>query len=1113
MKIIQNKITSSKGALINNDKLSVLNTIFSDKGKSLSLINKLEKYSKKDLLFIINLLINCEINNEISKIIFNLYNKISERKIEIKFDDKVARLVKDKNLNNILLMFSKVKFKNLQYLYCRNCELTDNNLSLLKNLFSDSLVELDLSNNQISDITIFSEVKNLLHLKKLNLSNNKISDITCLKNDLNYKDLEYLDLSSNQIEKMSKISIPSLRYLTIMNNEYEIKEGVLDFLRNFQFKIDKVIIEKKTNQILFKYYNIDEKKEISLFEIKYPFEEDKASELLKTISFQNIKFLELCGLDNDIDFLSNESLCSLEILDFYSKISDITIFKDIKSKNIKKINFFDNEKISKGFNSLNVFKSMKKLSIEIQEIKLKSYLCHLMFEKPEFERYFVFNDLSFLKEEFLAKIENMDISQEILDNKNNWDFFSYENFISSFPIFKDLFANEMDINYNDKYICKTLFNGKHSSFAFTFTFEDKKFNLNDSFQRIELISLSNINLSDFMDDLAQKFKNIYNIRLHLYKNSIDSMEVFSKLKKMEVVRSRENICKGELLEFFEEDKFSMYSIHTEDNQIKINFKYPLNFYMNINKIEKLKAFSSCKEIIINNFQITDDDIKYLNLEKLDFLERLNLDDNRITNLNILDKINYQKIEKISLKNNLINTGIENIKNLSEKIGDIKLKSIKVSLKENMHVISFEYFRTYNKKFLSFDYLNDIRKNLDILNDIKYENYLSLDLSGMKLTNMNFTENKNNKTMSIGLNLNNNQIDDISILRNEKMGFYNSYIYLKKNPIRKGLNVLKSSYFRCVYIELDAIKLEKEYKICADFKYPNIELEFYINDINEIKNIIDFDNTFVVLKKNKEETKFLESDLLQNKSDEQKKLFDALFLFNKFLAENSQINVIQENGKTEFIRENNLIFSESNKNLLEKLFLYLQGRVTFGHFLSRLNLNSLDSNYEALIKNISFLYATELKLYKCNFNLNNLKSFYKYTIRTIDFSETSVNDIKELCQNCNIINLEALNLSNSPNISNLYELKNAKFNNLKKLYLSNNNLGDLNEIEMGEYQFFELTDLDLSQNHIESLGPILKAFKKLAYLNLENNQIQASPQLTYFYENYPNCKLLLKGNKL
>ena len=217
IKIIQNKITSSKGALINNDKLYVLNTIFSDKGKSLSLSNKLEKYSKKDLLFIINLLINCEINNEISKIIFYLYNKISERKIEIKFDDKVARLVKDKNLNNILLMFSKVKFKNLQDLYCRNCELTDNNLSLLKNLFSDSLVELDLSNNQISDITIFSEVKNLVHLKKLNLSNNKISDVSCLKNDLNYKDLEHLDLSSNQIEKMSKISIPSLRYLTIMN--------------------------------------------------------------------------------------------------------------------------------------------------------------------------------------------------------------------------------------------------------------------------------------------------------------------------------------------------------------------------------------------------------------------------------------------------------------------------------------------------------------------------------------------------------------------------------------------------------------------------------------------------------------------------------------------------------------------------------------------------------------------------------------------------------------------------------------------------------------------------------------------------------------------------------
>ena len=59
---------------------------------------------------------------------------------------------------------------------------------------------LNLSNNQIQDIKVLSD---LINLKKLYLSNNKIDDISLLSNMTN---LQGIDLSNNQIKEIEELS-------------------------------------------------------------------------------------------------------------------------------------------------------------------------------------------------------------------------------------------------------------------------------------------------------------------------------------------------------------------------------------------------------------------------------------------------------------------------------------------------------------------------------------------------------------------------------------------------------------------------------------------------------------------------------------------------------------------------------------------------------------------------------------------------------------------------------------------------------------------------------------------------------------------------------------------
>ena len=79
-----------------------------------------------------------------------------------------------------------------------------------------------------------------------------------------------------------------------------------------------------------------------------------------------------------------------------------------------------------------------------------------------------------------------------------------------------------------------------------------------------------------------------------------------------------------------------------------------------------------------------------------------------------------------------------------------------------------------------------------------------------------------------LKLDNNQIEDISIFSDINLKKLEN-LSIKNNPIRNGLQALKSEFFKkCPKIYIKVSKKENEYKINAEFNYPKLNLEFFLN---------------------------------------------------------------------------------------------------------------------------------------------------------------------------------------------------------------------------------------------------------------------------------------------
>ena len=147
-----------------------------------------------------------------------------------------------------------------------------------------------------------------------------------------------------------------------------------------------------------------------------------------------------------------------------------------------------------------------------------------------------------------------------------------------------------------------------------------------------------------------------------------------------------------------------------------------------------------------------------------------------------------------------------------------------------------------------------------------------------------------------LKLDNNQIDDISVFSDVSFEKIRN-LSIQKNPIKKGLHALKNGFFKkSVNIDISVSKLKNEYKIYTEFINPKLIIEFFISDIEDIKNIFDFETCVIYLK-----TIYVE----ENKEglNEVQKLYDKV---------KSLIDVMQNHDKINKNNDNSISI-DSNEN--------------------------------------------------------------------------------------------------------------------------------------------------------------------------------------------------------
>lgn len=155
-------------------------------------------------------------------------------------------------------------------------------------------------------------------------------------------------------------------------------------------------------------------------------------------------------------------------------------------------------------------------------------------------------------------------------------------------------------------------------------------------------------------------------------------------------------------------------------------------------------------------------------------------------------------------------------------------------------------------------------NKDFFSFIKYLNLSNIGLKNLNLISFNSLTNLRNLCLS------KNKIEDISYLSEANIKCKNFIIFdLSKNPIRKGLEVLKQNFWlnKFLYIEiLDIIKDNNKYKISLKFRDPinhsafsnlyenknknalitgfiSFFINFYLNDLMNIWNFIEKKNKF------------------------------------------------------------------------------------------------------------------------------------------------------------------------------------------------------------------------------------------------------------------------------
>ena len=1103
--------------------------------KALNFISKFHFNKLKNILFHNCSLVDQNINSLKNLVSSNLeYLDLSKNQIQdIKtlFKKDVFSNLKVLNLsnNNIvdILSLSKINFSNLEKLYLYSNKIIDIECFVLNDSF-DKLKILDLSNN------------NIHKLQKINIKS--LEELYLLNNEINSGINDFIDNNnfSNNLDLEIKENSIKFHFSNTLNIDFEYiskDKKIEEFLNELNYKgihyiqISGIGFDKKLiyniNDCELKFNNNKNGNLIINILSKFPFNNnvssinlsnneliDKDILLIKNYFTKNLIKLDLSkNKISDMNvFIEKDSLSNLTEFNLsYNNITDISLLSKSKLNNLKVLNL-----------SFNIISNIDFLQLDTNFDKLEKIdLSNNLINKLVTINIKTLKELDLLKNEINSGIDIfsdyiINLSDELLlENLGNSILFNYGgNLIVKFQYY---------IKDNNIQFLKNLkFNGIH-------ILKIKNFEENIEFLENEsLKELQELDLKDNKIDNLSAFNKIHFINIkkmtfneYLINDGLDNLKVFPKITVDGLVIldnciyvkfknpefglkcTNYNILMGDLVNKTDKIKIknipdnNLFSYNSfRDKTIPI-FKEikakKLSIPFNNNKYScniefKFKDESFSKNFIFDDLCFLKNDVILSNVELITFSNIIFND-----NVNFETDVAFKNLKRLEL-NNCIIENLEIFEQINNKIIKEKLLVISNSTKCNTNlqqyldqdIFSLKINKEINSNELNFikpfkfDIQIDFKQNYDILKNLNFKNIEILDLSSTGLKNIDFLTN--NSLISLNkLLLSNNEIEDISILNIENVPFLKlKVLNLKDNPIKKGIEVLKDQFFtKCSFVYIKYQIDEERIKISAEFKYPNYDLDFYINDINDISNIFENEKIF-----------------LNYEFDENDKIVNTIKMTKENYMEKKEILQfldLMENKDYKWIYDKNIV---NKKNIINSAYKLLT------------NQENNDNANLSFLRNIDiFLNSNAIRLLFPNIYLKSLFSDSVFLqLTTIEIKNISYVDIKPLCESEYFINLNVLKICDAQEIDNLDSLKKATFVNLNELFLVNDKLENIDFLK--DCPFNNLLHLDCSNNQIQSI-PSLN-FPNLKVFNLTNNKMTNEEELPKI--GTKKCNILLGGNE-
>ena len=230
-----------------------------------------------------------------------------------------------------------------------------------------------------------------------------------------------------------------------------------------------------------------------------------------------------------------------------------------------------------------------------------------------------------------------------------------------------------------------------------------------------------------------------------------------------------------------------YHLYIKDtNIIKLNLGFANIGNEGLKDLCKIE-FKELKTLYLSNNNISD--IKVLENAKYEKLEIINLGENKIFDINILEKVKFKELKVLYLYSNNI-TDIKVLENV--KYEKLEILSLGNNIISDINILEKVKLKELKKLDLSYNYITNIK----VLENVKFEKLALLSLSYNNITDISILEKVKFKELK-ELYLYNNNIIDIKVLENikfEKIEILNlSYNKIQDNLIIQKLKS-KIKYF-------------------------------------------------------------------------------------------------------------------------------------------------------------------------------------------------------------------------------------------------------------------------------------------------------------------------------